>query len=70
VMAPPGTPAPILDRLSQAMRAALADPAVAKRITDSFIEVTPSTPAEFEATIKEDWIKYSRITHDAGMKPE
>jgi tripartite-type tricarboxylate transporter receptor subunit TctC len=70
VMAPPGTPAPIIDRLNQAMRAALADPAVARRITESFIDVTPSSAAQFEATIKDDWIKYSRITHDAGMKPE
>lgn len=70
VMAPPGTPAPILERLSQAMRAALADPQVAKRITDSYIEVTPSTPAELAATIKEDLAKYSRITHDAGIKPQ
>jgi tripartite-type tricarboxylate transporter receptor subunit TctC len=70
VMAPPGTPAPIVERLSQAMRTALADPAVARRITDSYIDVTPSTPAEFAATIKEDWAKYSRITRDAGIKPE
>ncbi|RYY83195.1 MAG: tripartite tricarboxylate transporter substrate binding protein [Comamonadaceae bacterium] len=70
VMAPPGTPAPIVERLSQAMRTALADPAVAKRITDSYIDVTPSTPAEFGATIRDDWVKYSRITQDAGIKPE
>jgi tripartite-type tricarboxylate transporter receptor subunit TctC len=70
VMIAPGTPAPIVDRLNQAIRYALADPAVAKRITESSIEVTPSSPAEFEKTIQEDWLKYSRITQDAGIKPE
>lgn len=70
VMAPPGTPQPILNRLSQAFRAALNDPAVTKRLTDSYIDVTPSTPAEFAETLKEDWVKYSRITQDAGIKPQ
>jgi tripartite-type tricarboxylate transporter receptor subunit TctC len=70
VMAPPGTPTPIVNRLNQAIRAALADPGVIQRITESSIEVTPSTPAELSATIKEDWAKYSRITQDAGIKPE
>ena len=70
VMAPPGTPARIVDRLNQAIRFALADPAVAKRISESSIEVTPTSPAEFAATLKEDWAKYSRITQDAGIRPE
>ncbi|TFY97417.1 Bug family tripartite tricarboxylate transporter substrate binding protein [Ramlibacter rhizophilus] len=70
VMAPPGTPAPVLDRLSQAFRAALKDPAVAERLNASFIEPSPSTPAEFGKVIKDDWAKYSRITREAGIKPE
>jgi tripartite-type tricarboxylate transporter receptor subunit TctC len=70
VMTAPGTPAPIIDRLNQAIRYALADPVVAKRISETSIEVTPSSPAEFAATIKEDVAKYSRITRDAGIKPE
>jgi len=70
VMTTPGTPAPVIDRLNQAIRFALSDPGVIKRITDSSIEVTPSSPAEFAATLKEDWAKYSRITQEAGIKPE
>jgi tripartite-type tricarboxylate transporter receptor subunit TctC len=70
VMAPAGTPAPVIERLNEAIRAALADPGVARRISESSIEVTPSSPAEFAQTLKEDWAKYSRITEDAGMKPE
>ena len=70
VMVAPGTPAPVVDRLNQAIRHALADPAVASRITEASIDVTPTSPAEFAATIREDWAKYSRITQDAGIKPE
>ena len=50
--------------------AALADPEVSKRISDSFIDVAPGTAAEFGQTLKDDWAKYSRITQDAGIKPE
>jgi tripartite-type tricarboxylate transporter receptor subunit TctC len=70
VMAPPATPPAIVERINQAMRFALADPEVAKRITESFIEVTPTSPAEFGRVLREDWAKYSRITQDAGIKPE
>ncbi|MGE4240512.1 Bug family tripartite tricarboxylate transporter substrate binding protein [Ramlibacter sp.] len=70
VMITPGTPAPIVDRINQALRFALADPAVAKRITDSSIDVAPTSPAEFAAILREDQAKYTRITQDAGIKPE
>ncbi len=70
VMAPPATPAPIIERINQAMRFALADPAVHARVTESFIDVTPTSAAEFGKVIQEDWVKYSRITTDAGIKPE
>ena len=70
IMAPPGTPAPILERLSQAFRTALSDPGVARRISESGIEVTPSSPAEFGETLRDDLAKYTKITQDAGIKPE
>jgi tripartite-type tricarboxylate transporter receptor subunit TctC len=70
VMTAPGTPAAVVDRLNQAIRAALADPAVARRISESSIDVTPSSPAEFAVTIREDQLKYSRLTQEAGIKPE
>ena len=70
IMAPPGTPMPIVERLNQAFRFALADPEVHKRISDTFIDVTPSSAAEFGRVIQDDYAKYARITRDAGIKPE
>ncbi len=70
IMAPPGTPAPIVERLNQAFRFALADPDVHKRISDTFIEVTPTSAAEFGKVLQDDYAKYARITRDAGIKPE
>ena len=70
VMAPVGLPRPVLDKLNQAFRAALADPAVAKRITDGYSEVAPTTPEEFGRILREDLDKYARIVKDAGIKTE
>jgi tripartite-type tricarboxylate transporter receptor subunit TctC len=70
IMAPAGTPPAIIERLNQAARFALADPAVKKLISDNYIDVTPTSAAEFGKVLKTDWDKYSRITHDAGIQPE
>ncbi|MDB6001146.1 MAG: tripartite tricarboxylate transporter substrate binding protein [Rhizobacter sp.] len=70
VMAPAGTPAPIIERLNAAFVKALGDPGVRKLITDTFIDVTPTSAAEFGKVVKEDFAKYQRIAHDAGIKPE
>jgi hypothetical protein len=43
---------------------------VAKLITDTFIDVTPTSAAEFGRVLKSDYAKYSRITQDAGIRPE
>lgn len=70
VMAPAGTPVPIIERLNAALGKALAEPEVRKRITDSFIEVTHGSAADFGRLLQGDLTKYVRITRDAGIKPE
>lgn len=70
VMAPAGTPAPIVERLNAALGKALSEPEVRKRITDSYIEVTHGTAADFGRVLQDDLAKYARITREAGIKPE
>lgn len=70
VMAPVGLPRPVLDKLNSAFRTALADPGVAKRITDAYSEVAPTTPEEFGRILREDYAKYAQIVKDAGIKAE
>ncbi|HEX4928629.1 MAG TPA: tripartite tricarboxylate transporter substrate binding protein [Burkholderiales bacterium] len=70
VMAPVGLPRPVLDKLNSAFRTALADPEVAKRITDAYSEVAPTTPEEFGRILREDYAKYAQIVKDAGIKAE
>jgi tripartite-type tricarboxylate transporter receptor subunit TctC len=70
VLAPAGTPAPIVERLNAAFNKALANEEVKKRINESFLEVTPSTPAAFGKVLQEDFEKYARIVKEAGIKPQ
>ena len=70
VMAPVGLPRPVLDKLNRAFHAALRDPAVAKRITDGYSDVAPTTPEQFGEILREDFAKYAKIVKDAGIKTE
>ena len=68
LVAPAGTPKPIIDKLNAALRAALAADDVKKRLVDDGTEVTPSTPEEYAAFIDKDEVKWSKIVKASGAK--
>ena len=68
LVAPAGTPKPIIDRLNAALRAALADPKVQKRIIAEGAEPEPSTPQEQAAVIDAEYTKWSTLIHQIGLK--
>jgi len=70
VMAPAGVPAPVIARLDRALADALADPDVARRITESRIAVAHAPAEAFGRTLREDFDKYARIVKDAGIERE
>jgi tripartite-type tricarboxylate transporter receptor subunit TctC len=70
IVAPAGTPAPIIEKLNKALRAALANPEVTARITADGAEPLPSTPAEYAADIDREETKWSDIVRKAGAKAE
>jgi tripartite-type tricarboxylate transporter receptor subunit TctC len=57
-------------RVSQAVRKALADPAVKKRLEDSGTQPAGSTPAELTALLKKDSAKWGRLVKSKGIKAE
>ncbi len=65
---PPGLPAPIVARLNAAMREALADPDIAKRLIDGGYDLAPGTPEDYAAKVKATYDHWARVT--AGMKFE
>jgi tripartite-type tricarboxylate transporter receptor subunit TctC len=67
IVAPPGTPAAIVDKLSKGIAVALNEPDVKKKLTDLGMEVKGSTPAELAAFAKKESDLWGKVTKDAGI---
>ena len=70
IVAPAGTPQPIVEKLNAALRAALAAPDVRARIVADGAEPLPTTPAEYAADIDHEETKWSKIVKMSGAKVE
>ena len=70
VVAPRGTPEPIVNQLNRQMHAALDDPAVQKRLVDGGLAPLKDTPAQFGARMRRDHERFREIVKAAGLKPE
>ena len=70
LVAPAGTPRPVIDKLNQALRAALDSDDVKRRLLQDGTEPTPSTPDEYAAFIDRDETKWSKIVKLSGAKQE
>jgi len=65
--APAGTPAPIVDKLSGALNAVIADPAYSQRLTSMGAELRQSTPAAFSAFWAQALERYRQLIQSAGI---
>ena len=54
LLAPAGTPAPVITRLHTELVKVMADPAVRQSLTSASQEIVGSTPAEFAQVIAHD----------------
>jgi tripartite-type tricarboxylate transporter receptor subunit TctC len=70
VFAPAGTPAPILNKVSQDIAKVLQIPDVREKLITQGSIPAPSTPAEFDAINKADTERYGKILRDAGITPQ
>lgn len=68
VLAPAGTPAPIIARLAKEVIAAMHFGDNPKRLTELGFEVIGSTPESFASRIKADLAKYSKVVKASGAK--
>jgi tripartite-type tricarboxylate transporter receptor subunit TctC len=67
LLAPAGTPQPIIDKLAQASKAALADEKVKSVLGTQAAEAVGSTPGEFRDFIRAEAAKYRRIVELTGV---
>jgi tripartite-type tricarboxylate transporter receptor subunit TctC len=71
VMAPAGTPRPIVDRLNAEVNKVVRDPQVVKeRLNTVGLEAVGSTPEQLLEVMKTELAKYTKLARDANIQPE
>jgi tripartite-type tricarboxylate transporter receptor subunit TctC len=66
IVAPAGTPRPVVDKLNAALRAALADPDTKARMARDGTEPVPSSPEQYAADIDREETKWSEVVRKSG----
>src|SRR5207253_3391531 len=69
LLAPHGTPKPIIARLNQELVAAVKDPQVAHKIVEQGAEGTSTTPEGLAKFIASESVKWRNIINKAGIPP-
>jgi tripartite-type tricarboxylate transporter receptor subunit TctC len=70
VLAPAGTPRPIVDRLHKDITAGLRSPDVKQHLASEGAQIVASSPEQFAAYIRSETEKWARVVKAAGIKPE
>ncbi len=71
VLAPAGTPRPVVDRLNAEINRVLQDSQIVKdRLNSVGLSPVGTTPERYTEVMKADLVKYAKITRDAGIRPE
>jgi tripartite-type tricarboxylate transporter receptor subunit TctC len=70
IMAPAGTPAPVIERLHKEVVAAVSAPDTRDLLDKAGAEVLTSTPGELAAMIRDGVAKYARIVKVAGVQAQ
>lgn len=68
--APAGTPPAVLDRLAQALRDALAQPALRNQLAPLGARLEPSSPAELQALLSAETRRWTAVIRAAKIEPE
>lgn len=68
IVAPAGTPRPIVDKLNAALREALASEETKAVLVGTGADPLPSTPEQYAADIDHEEMRWSRIVKAAGVK--
>ncbi len=70
LVAPAGTPQPIVDRLHALVQGMLKDPAMVKRMAGAAIEVMPISQRDFSSFVKDEYTRWQGIVKAAGVEPQ
>ncbi|NDP46811.1 MAG: tripartite tricarboxylate transporter substrate binding protein [Sulfuriferula multivorans] len=70
LLAPAGTPKPIVEKLNRELNAILDEPETQKRLLAMGAEILKSTPDQFAAHIKSEHAKWGKLVRETGVKIE
>lgn len=68
LVAPAGTPAPLVEAINGEVGRALRDPALADRFAELGAVPAPGTPAEFAALVRAEAAKWGEVVRAAGIR--
>jgi tripartite-type tricarboxylate transporter receptor subunit TctC len=68
LVAPAGTPKPVIDRIRQEVVSIYADAAVLDRLDKAGISPVTSTPAEFDAFFRSEAQRWAKVFRDSGIR--
>ena len=69
ILAPAGTPQPIVNRMSTEINKALASPDLKERLLGIGITPAGTTPEQFGSFIRSEAVRFAKVIKDAGIKP-
>jgi tripartite-type tricarboxylate transporter receptor subunit TctC len=70
ILAPAGTPAPVIARLNKEFNEMLADPEVRERMAAGGIASRGGTPEQLGTEMRDDFARYGKVIQEFGIKGE
>jgi tripartite-type tricarboxylate transporter receptor subunit TctC len=70
LVAPAGTPGPVIDKIHHEVVAIYTDPSVLDRLDKAGISPVTSTPAEFDAFFRSEAARWAKVFRDSGIRLE
>lgn len=68
LVAPAGTPRPIIERIQREVVTMYADPVIADRLEKAGISIATSTPEELEAFVRKELDRWGAVLRDSGIQ--
>ena len=70
IVAPAGTPKPVLNKLAAEVTRIIRSPEISKRLIDQGVDPLGGTPEEFRKLIREETARFGKAVRESGAKAE
>lgn len=70
LLAPAGTPRPLVDQLNRQVHAILLSEEVKKQLYEIGMELAPTTPEQFQQTIAQEIALHAELVKASGLVPQ